>query len=45
LKDEEDPAEVTAGSIFAAGVATDRLAFRCIAIVSAESGALTAVAD
>src|SRR5258708_78103 len=45
LKDEEDPAEVTAGSMFAAGVATERLACRCVAIVSAESGALTAPTD
>jgi hypothetical protein len=45
LKDEEDPAELTAGSMFAAGVAMERLACRCIAIVSAESGALTVLAD
>jgi hypothetical protein len=42
LKDEEKPATVAAGSIFAAGVATERFARRCTAIASGDTGGLAA---
>src|SRR5258708_39633578 len=42
LKDEEDPAELTAGSLVAAGPAVEVLVCECTGLVSAESGVLSA---